>query len=114
MNNTKNDIKNQTGISTEKVDVLADELDRIQALKTMLRSDAGKVFIARLSSNCATALTSLYRVIEDKPTLEQIMGIVASYKANIDLLSELQDISFEEEIQRQLDEAVKEASTLVG
>ena len=106
MNKTAKEIKAVTGIATEKVEVLADELDRIQELKAMFRSDAGKALLTRLVANCEAALVGLYA--ESDPIIQS--KHLAAYRANIDLLAELQDISAEEEISRQLDEAVKEAS----
>ncbi len=105
MKKTAKEIEAVTGIATEKVEILADELDRIQDLKAMFRSDAGQSLIKTLVANCNTALRQLYEA-------KDVTNALASYRANIDLLSELQDISAEEEIARQLDEAVKEASTL--
>ena len=107
MKQTAKDIKAATGIATEKVEILADELDRINALKTLFRSDAGKIMVERLVSNCARSLRTMYNASE--PTIELLLTNLASYKANIDLLAEFQDITAEEEIARQLDEAVKEA-----
>lgn len=111
MNKTIRDIKKVVpNLNSEKVEVLADELDRIQDLKKLFSSDGGKVLIGRLTGNCATALRKLCAAVEDRPTLDVLMGIVSTYKANLDLLAEMQDISAEEEIQRQLDEAVAEAT----
>lgn len=111
MKNTIRDIKKAIpDINSEKVEVLADELDRIQALKTLFRSDGGQQLIGVLKRNCASTLRKLYGAMDDKPTLETLMGLIARYTANLDLLSELQDISIEGEIQAQLDEAVKEAT----
>jgi hypothetical protein len=107
MKQTAKDIKKATGISTEKVEILADELDRINTLKTLFRSDAGKVMIERLVSNCAKSLRAMYNATD--PSHELLLSNLATYKANIDLLAEFQDINAEEEIARQLDEAVKEA-----
>lgn len=107
MKQTANDIKNHTGIESEQVEMLADELDRIHELKTLFKSDSGKMMIARLVSNCARALRTMYNA--EAPSLELLMGNLATYKANIDLLAEFQDINAEEEITRQLNEAVKEA-----
>lgn len=104
MNKTAKEIKSFTGISTEKVEVLADELDRIHEMKTLFHSDAGQTLIKRLVGNCEAALMKLYN---DPGEAQKHL---ATYRANIDLLAELQDIKAEEEIARQLDEAVKEAA----
>ena len=111
---TLRDIKKAApDIKSEKVDVLADELDRIQALKNLFRSDGGVQLLNVLRRNCAASLLKLYGAMDDKPTLEALMGIVACYRANLDLLAELQDVTTEEEIQTQLEEAVKEALALI-
>ena len=111
MKNTIRDIKKVIpNLQSEKVEVLADELDRIQALKTLFRSDGGQQLIGVLKRNCAAALRKLYSAMDDKPTLEILMGLIARYTANLDLLAELQDVTIEDEIQTQLDEAVKEAA----
>lgn len=110
MKQTAKQIKEFTGLEGEKVEILADELDRIQELKVLWKSDAGKALLARLVTNCEAALTGLY----GESDLTRISTLVASYKANIDLLGELQDISAEDEISRQLDEAVKEAAHTAG
>jgi uncharacterized protein YerC len=107
MKRTAKEIKNQTGISTETVEILADELDRIQDLKILFKSDGGKAMLDRLVSNCASALNKMYSA--ENPTLDFLLAHLAKYKANIDLLAEFQDIAAEEEISNQLEQAVKEA-----
>lgn len=107
MKKTANDIKTATGVMSENVEVLADELDRIQDLKAMFKSDAGKSLIKRLVANCEASLTALYNIKD----ASLVFPLLERYRANLDLLAELQDISAEEEIARQLDEAVKEAYT---
>lgn len=106
MGKTAKDIKAATGIEDEKVAILADELDRIHELKMLFRSEGGKALLARLQSNCEAALRGLYAADHREAEVRHL----ATYRANVDLLAELQDIEAEEEIARQLDEAVKEAA----
>lgn len=107
---TRNDIKKALpDLESEKVDVLSDELDRVLAIKTVLKSDGGKELINVLRANCFITLRKLIIESRDKPSLESLLGLIAAYAANMDLLSELQDVSMEEELRAQLDEAVKEA-----
>ena len=112
MNQTANQIKSQTGLQNETIEILADELDRIQGLKVLFKSDAGKVMIARLVSNCNRALNQMSSL--EHPTLEQLLAHLADYKANIGLLAEFNDITTEAEINRQLEEAVREAGQLAN
>lgn len=105
MGKTAKEIKEAVGVSTEKVEVLADTLDQIQELKVMLKSDAGKSLVNILVANCDAALRGIYSEIDPV----KAVPFLAAYRANIDLLAELQGITAEEEIARQLDEAVKEA-----
>jgi flagellin-specific chaperone FliS len=105
MGKTAKEIKEAVGVSTEKVEVLADTLDQIHELKVMLKSDAGKSLVNILVANCDAALRGIY----SETDLTKIVPFLAAYRANIDLLAELQGITAEEEIARQLDEAVKEA-----
>ena len=100
-------------LNSEKVEVLADELDRIEALKTLFRSDGGKELLAVLKNNCSSTLHKLYSSLDDAPSLDKLISLISRYKANIDLLAELQDIKMETEINNQLDEAVKEALALL-
>lgn len=110
MKKTIRDIKKALpNLKSEKVEILADELDRIQTLKALFNSEGGVQLLAVLRGNCARTLTRLYSAMDDRPSLETLMGLLARYHANLDLLAELQDVSVVDEIQRQLDEAVKEA-----
>lgn len=96
------------GIESEKVDVLADELDNILALKELFTSDGGKVLINRLRDNCSVALRKAIVAAKSGDT-DKLIPFILDYSANINLLSSIQDISMEKEIREQLDEAVKEA-----
>lgn len=101
--------KSLPNLKSEKVEVLAGELDRILAIKTLFLSDGGKELITVLRNNCSMALRKLILKSKENPDLPSLLGIIAAYSANIDLLATVQDISLEEEIRNQLDEAVKEA-----
>lgn len=93
-------------IKSEKVEVLADELDRILAIKTLFQSDGGKQLINVLRNNCSIALR---KAILAAKSGDNTVPFLLDYSANMDLLSTVQDISIEEELRQQLDEAVKEA-----
>jgi hypothetical protein len=110
MGRTAKEIKDSLpGINSEHVEVLSDELDRILALKTLFRSEGGKVLIDGLRSTCAVTLRKLIIKAKDNPDLPSLLGLISVYSANAELLAQVQDISMEKEIRMQLDEAVKEA-----
>lgn len=110
MSKTLKEIKGSLpNIDSEKVEIYSDELDRILALKTLFQSEGGKELIKVLRNNCAVTLQKLIVKSKDSPDLQSLLGLISSYSANIDLLSQIQDIKMEEEIRTQLDEAVKEA-----
>lgn len=100
--------KSLPGIESEKIEALSDELDRVLALKTLTESEGGKELIKIIRANCFVQLRKLVVQAKTNPTLEQLLSTIAMYSANMDLLSELQDITLEEELRTQLDEAVKE------
>lgn len=97
-------------LQSEKVNVLADELDRILQLKELFESDGGKQLVTVLRNNCSTILRKLVIRSKENPDLPTLLGLISSYSANMDLLSTLRDVSMEQELREQLDEAVKEAS----
>ncbi len=96
-------------LESEKVEIISDELDRVLGLKALFKSDGGKELIKVLRDNCIRALTALVAESKDKPDINTILGLISTYSANIDLLAQLQEIKFEEELRNQLDDAVKEA-----
>lgn len=107
--NTFKDIK--AGIpelESEKVEVIADTLDSVLAMKRLWSSNDGKELLEVLKHNCAVSLRKATMAAEagDKDLL---LAVVLKYAANMDLLATLQDISSEAELRTQLDEAVKEA-----
>lgn len=96
-------------IDSEKVEIISDELDRILAIKKLFQSEGGKELITVLRNNCSIALRKLMVKAKDNPSLPELLGYISTYTANMDLLSTVQDISLEEELRVQLDEAVVEA-----
>lgn len=96
-------------LESNKVADISNELDRILAIKTLFQSEGGKELINVLRTNCSTTLRKLILKSKDNPDLPTLLGLIAAYSANIDLLSTVQDISIEEELRLQLDEAVREA-----
>lgn len=95
-------------LNSEKTEVLADELDRVLAIKKLFQSEGGQELITLLRNNCSTCLRKLIATSKDKPDLPTLMGIIAGYSANLDLLASLQDIKLEDELREQLDESIKE------
>lgn len=93
-------------LQSEKVEVLANELDRILSIKKLFQSDGGKELITLLRNNCSIAIRKAMVAAKNG---EKTESFLLDYSANLDLLSSVQDISLEEEIRKQLDEAVKEA-----
>lgn len=93
---------------SEKVEILSNELDRILAIKNLFKSEGGVELVNVLRNNCFIALRKLIATAKSEPDLQTLLAQVFNYSANIDLLSAMQDISMEEEIRSQLDEAVKD------
>lgn len=96
-------------INSEKVEDLSNALDDVLSVKRIFTSSDGQVLLKTLKNNCSLYLLKLISVSKDNPSLESLLALISAYSANIDLLSQLQDIKIEEEIRNQLDEAVKEA-----
>lgn len=96
------------GLKSDKVEVISNELDRILSIKKLFKSDGGKELINMLRNNCSTAIRKAIIAAKngDKDTL---LAVTLDYSSSMDLLSTVQDISLEEELREQLDEAVKEA-----
>ena len=97
------------GLKSEKVEILSDELDRVLSLKELFTSDGGKELIKVLRNNCVIILNKLVAKSKDNPDLPTVLGLISAYSANIDLLAQLRDIKFEQELRDQLDEAVRDA-----
>ena len=96
-------------LNSEKVEIISDELDRVLSLKLLFTSEGGLELIKVLRNNCAVALNKLVAKSKDNPDLPSLLGLISSYSANVDLLGQLRDVSSEEELRDQLDEAVREA-----
>jgi hypothetical protein len=96
-------------IKSEKVEDISDELDRILTIKRLFTSNDGKELIKTLKQNCYIALNKLIIASKENPELGNLLAIIATYSANIYLLAQLQDIKMEEELRKQLDDAVMEA-----
>lgn len=93
-------------LKSEKVEILSDELDKVLAIKTLFKSDGGKLLITRLRNNCAL---SMRKAVEAAKSGNNTVPYILDYAANLDLLQSLGDLSLEEELREQLDEAVREA-----
>lgn len=108
-NNTLEEIKKALpGIESTKVEDISAELERILAIKKLFQSDGGKELINVLRGNCSVSLRKA--IIAAKNGEDKLLySAILDYSSNIDLLSTVQDISIEEELRQQLDEAVKEA-----
>jgi flagellar biosynthesis protein FlhB len=113
--NTIKEIKEALpSLKSEKVEVLSDELDRILAIKRVFSSQDGLELINTLKNNCAVTLNKLLVLSKENPEPMKVVSLLHYYSANIDLLSQLRDVSTEKEIRDQLDEAVKEAMEYVN
>lgn len=107
---TLKDIKTSipTMPESEKVEVLADELDRILAIKRLFNSRDGQELLEELKAGCASSLVKLVQTARTNPDLSLLLALIFDYAAKIDLLSTVQDIGSEKEIRDQLDAAVLE------
>ena len=107
---TFNEIKDALpNLKSQKVEDYSDELDRILAIKRIFTSEDGKQLISELRDTCSTTLRKLIVLYKSNPDLPTILGLIATLDGHYTILSKIQDISIEEELREQLDEAVKEA-----
>lgn len=97
------------GKKTQKVQDISDELERILAIKELFKSKGGEQLLTLLRNNCASNLRKLVTIAKEKPELDMLLSTVFEYSANLDLLSTLGDLSLEDELRVQLDDAIKEA-----
>jgi hypothetical protein len=97
------------GIQSEKVEVISDELDKVLALKRLWKSPDGEQLLTVLRNNCSISLRKLVTIAKTDPKIENLLSVIFEYSSNMDLLATIQDISTEEELRTQLDDAVKEA-----
>ena len=97
-------------LDSKKVEDISDVLDQVLTIKRIFTSNDGKVLLKVLKDNCYTTLNKLMMYSKStNPDLQTYISLASTYTANMDLLSQLQDIKIEEELRNQLDEAVKQA-----
>jgi hypothetical protein len=107
---TYNEIKSAIpDLESEKVEVYADELDRILSIKRLFTSEDGKVLLGELRDECASLINQLTVSYKKNPNINELISIIANLDSKLSILMKVQDISMEEELRVQLDEAVKEA-----
>lgn len=107
-NNTLSDIeKALPGIKSDKVVIIAEELEKVLAIKKLFQSEGGAQLITVLRNNCSMALRKASIAAKKG---ESANPFILDWQANMDLLGTVQDISMEEELREQLDEAVIEAA----
>lgn len=93
-------------LKSDKVADIADELDKILAIKQLFQSEGGQVLIEDLRSKCSIALRKALLCAREGGNPN---SHVLDWGANMDVLTRVQDISLEEELREQLDNAVIEA-----
>ena len=81
-------------INSERVEVIADQLDEILSIKSLFQSDGGKILENKLKENCSLALRKAI-IVSKKGDAQDTVYFILDYSANIDLLSKLKDISIE-------------------
>lgn len=96
-------------LDSNKVREISDALDKVLAIKDFWSSKGGKELTVFLRNKCATSLRNLVQTAKEKPDLNVLLAIIFDYSASMDLLCTIGDISLEEELRQQLDEAVIEA-----
>ena len=94
-------------LKSEKVVTLSEELEKVLALKKLFQSEGGEHLLTVLRNNCSAALRKASIAAKKG---ESANPFILDYQANMDLLGTVQDISMEEELRNQLDEAVIEAT----
>jgi hypothetical protein len=94
-------------LKSEKVSDIAIELDKILAIKKLFQSDGGEILIADLRTRCSLALRKALLCVKEGGNPAPF---ILDWGANMEVLTRVQDISLEEELRGQLDEAVIEAS----
>jgi len=96
-------------LKSEKVEDISEELERVLAIKRLFKSEGGEQLIQLLRNHCANNLRRLVTMAREKPELNSLLSIIFEYSSNLELLKTVGDLSLEEELREQLDEAVKEA-----
>lgn len=95
-------------VKDEKIEMLADGIDRIKKQKAFWNSPVAEDTLAMIRMNCATALARAINNATTEPKLEVLLSAILQYTENIRIISSVLDITQEEEIQNQLDLALKE------
>lgn len=109
-NKTYNEIKSSLpDLDSEKVEAYSDALDRVLAIKRLFSSDDGKVLLNEMKDECSSLINQLIVSYKKNPNLNDLIALIANLDSKLSLLMKIQDISMEEELRSQLDEAVKEA-----
>lgn len=96
-------------LKSEKVSDYANELDRVLALKRIFESEDGKELINELRETIVSTISKLTKVYKTAD-LSTMMGLCAVLDGNFNMLMKMKDISLEDEIRKDLDLAVLEAS----
>ena len=94
-------------LESEKVADIATELDNILAIKKLFQSDGGDILIKDLRLRCSNALRKALLCAKEGGNASPF---ILDWGANMEVLSRVQDISLEEELRLQLDDAVIEVS----
>jgi len=92
-------------VENKEVDSLAEQLDKILAIKSLFKSEGGKVLIGYLRDNCSVAIRKATIAAKSG---DDTVPYLLDYSAYMDLLTTIQDISMEAEIEEQLEKVVKE------
>lgn len=102
-------MKKELSPKKQKIKDVSDALENILTLKRIWTSKDGKTLQIVLKNNCVQSLKKLVTSAREKPDLNTLLAIIFDYSANLDLLMTLGDLSLEEELRNQLDEAITEA-----
>ena len=95
-------------MSKNKVLEIEQDLNNILELKALFLSKGGEQLILILRNNCADALMALVKEAESTPNYDRMVSMLHKYSANLSMLTAMQDITLEEEIRSQLDQAIQE------
>lgn len=97
-------------LKSEKVSDIANELDRVLAIKRIFTSEDGKELVKELRDSCSITIMKLIHTYKNSPDLSTLMGLCAVLDSNYTMLTKVRDVSMEDELREQLDEAVLEAT----
>lgn len=101
----KDEIKKELGLENEKINDYSDELDRIRSLRKIYNSKEGKELLKILIDSNKVLLSKALSSLDNE---KEVMLCMYQYKANMRLISGLEDLTEEESIQKELEETVKE------